>query len=257
MIYDFYILEKKGTCIFHQTFSVIDKKKVEADLISGFFSAMLLFSKEITDKRLEILELENVRLIFREESYKDMDYIFVAFVDENESTAQIQEILEKIADKFFQNYGTMLENWNRNTEIFSGFEKQIELIIIKADIDRFMLIEKLEEIIQIKEKSRLEGISIFNDKGDLMISNMELDSDLKTFLTKSIELQWKTGIKVARTIFSYKQKFLFLEPITDRLIAAILLKPDLSIRLATFLVNNLLGILRTKIAASDQDFQLI
>ncbi|MHA1143781.1 MAG: hypothetical protein ACTSRW_03520 [Candidatus Helarchaeota archaeon] len=255
MIFDFYILEKKGTCIFHQTFSVIDKKKVEADLISGFFSAMLLFSKEITDKRLEILELENVRLIFIESKLDNLEYIFVAFVDENESTAQVQDILRRISEKFFQNFGTKLKAWNRNTELFTGFEKQIELIIIKADIDRFMLIEKLEEIIRIKEKSRLEGLAIFTNKGDLMISNIELKQPLKSYLTRAIECQWKTGVAITRSILTYEGRLLFIEPISDYLLAAILMKQNVSIKMASFLAENLIGILKTKIIASEHEFQ--
>lgn len=253
MIFDFYILEKKGTCIFHQNFSVIDKKKVEADLISGFFSAMFMFSKEISDRRLEILELEGVRLIFEEgilEGGEDQ-YIFVAFVDESESTTQIQDILSKIKSKFLQNYGKILISWNRNTEVFNGFEKQIELIIIKADLDRFMLIEKLEEIIQIRERTHLEGIAIYTIMGDLMISDTELPQALKSYISKTIELQLKTKIAISRSILTFEGKYLFIRPISDNLIAAILMKPSIAFRVAETLSESLFSLLRSKISNVD------
>ncbi|MHA1145113.1 MAG: hypothetical protein ACTSRW_10280 [Candidatus Helarchaeota archaeon] len=247
MIYDFYILERSGTCIFHQAFSALDRKQVEADLISGFFSAMCLFSREIADKHLEILELEDVRLVFTEDKLDNQEYIFVAFVDENESVLQIQDILKKISKKFFQNYKHILKNWNRDTEIFTDFQKQIELIIIKADIDRFMLIEKLEEIVKIEQQTHLEGLSIYTSKGDLMISNIELPSPLKKFISRTIECQFKTSVKIDELFFKYETKYILIRPITNSLVGVFLTAPKTPFKLGISLADNLVKILKEKI----------
>ncbi len=223
MYYDIYILESKGTCVYHQQFSELKDRRVGPDLISGFFSAMCLFSKELINKKPEIMEIEDVRLVFNE--YKD--HIFVAIIDENESIAQVQELLSKISQKFFQNYGTYLEKWDRDVELFRGFEKQVELIIIKADIDRIMLIEKLENLLDLKDE-KIDGILILTSRGDAMLSSIT-NEKIKQYIVKLIENNWRSGILSGQMIIRMNDQYVLIEQLSDFLMGAILMQNHISI----------------------------
>lgn len=227
MYYAIYILEKKGTCIFHQKFSEIRDTKAGPDLISGFFSAMYLFSKEIIHKKAEIMEIEDVRLVFRD----SRNYIFVAIVDQYESIAQVQDILDKIIIKFFQNYEKYLENWDRDTELFKEFEKQIELIIIKADIDRMTLIEKLENLLDLGEDSKIKGVLILTSRADLMLSSIK-DEKITRYIVKLIENNWRMGISIKEMAVQLNNHYIIIEHISDFLLAALIMDADISLRLS-------------------------
>ncbi|MHA1378438.1 MAG: hypothetical protein ACTSRG_08655 [Candidatus Helarchaeota archaeon] len=242
MYYDIYILESKGTCIFHQQFSEMKDRKVGPDLISGFFSAMCLFSKELINKRPEIMEIEDVRLVFRERE----NYIFVAIVDDKESIAQVQDILDKISFKFHQNYEAYLKNWDRDIELFNGFEKQIELIIIKADIDRIMLIEKLENLLELKDESRIEGLLILTSRGDMMLSSIQNDK-IKKYIVKLIENNWRLGVHSRQMIIRMNSQFIVIEQISDFLMAAILMENHISIERSREICKVLFKNLREKV----------
>jgi len=224
LYYDIYILESKGTCIFHQQFSELKNRKVGPDLISGFFSAMCLFSKELINKMPEIMEIEDVRLVFRERK----GYIFVAIIDEIESIAQVQDILDRISLKFYQNYNKYLDDWDRDVELFRGFEKQIELIIIKADIDRIMLIEKLENLLELESESRIEGILILTSRGDLMLSSIQ-NNKIRKYIVKLIENNWRMGIHSKQMIIRMNSQYVIVEQVSDFLMAAILMENHISI----------------------------
>ncbi|NVM05287.1 MAG: hypothetical protein HWN67_23415 [Candidatus Helarchaeota archaeon] len=223
MYYDIYILESKGTCVYHQQFSELKDRRVGPDLISGFFSAMCLFSKELINKKPEIMEIEDVRLVFSESN----DYIFVAIIDENESIAQVQDILNKISLKFFQNYGRYLEKWDRDVEVFRGFEKQVELIIIKVDIDRIMLIEKLENLLELKD-DKIDGILILTSRGDAMLSSIT-NEKYKQYIVKLIENNWRSGIHSKQMIIRMNDQYVLIEELSDFLMGAILMQNHIEI----------------------------
>lgn len=208
-------------------FTEMKDRQVGPDLLSGFFSAMCLFSKELINKKPEIMEIEDVRLVFKE--YEG--YIFVAIVDENESIAQIQDILNKISIKFLQNYESYLKNWDRNVEIFNDFGKQIEMVIIKADIDRMMLIEKLENLLESGDQSKIEGILILTTKGDLMLSGIS-DNKLKQYLVKTIENNWRMGFQIKQMVIQLNYHHVIIEQISDFLLAAVVLKNYITIDFA-------------------------
>ncbi|MHA1386239.1 MAG: hypothetical protein ACTSR3_21000 [Candidatus Helarchaeota archaeon] len=225
MFYDIYILKKSGACLFHQQFYNVKENNLEVDLISGFFSAIILFTSQFINKKLEIMEIEYLRLIFREKN----DYIFVAFVDENESISQVFEILDKIGNGFFEVYGEILNNWNFDREIFQGFDKIIEKIITKEDINRILLIEKIAKIINFGEKSDFEGILIFTNKAELMFSNI-VDDRLSRFLIKLIENNEKIGFGFDQIIINKNNQIMRIDRISKSLISVILFKHDVSIK---------------------------
>ena len=193
------------------------------------------------------MEIEDVRLVFSEKS----DYIFVAIVDENESIAQVQDILDKISRKFLQNYENYLKNWDRDIELFKGFEKQIELIIIKADIDRIMLIEKLENLMEFGGKSRIEGLIILTSRGDLMLSSV-VNNNIKQYIVRLIENNWRMGVHSKQMIIRMNSQYVIIEQISDLMMAALLMENHISIErsreISSVIFENLKKQVKTQIA---------
>ena len=223
-------------------FSELKEQCVGPDLISGFFSAMCLFSKELINKKPEIMEIEDIRLVFRESG----EHIFVAIVDENESIAQVQDILDKIRVKFYQNYGSYLSNWDRDIELFRGFEKQIEMVIIKADIDRIMLIEKLENLLEVEDDSKIDGLLILTSKGDLMLSSIK-NTKIQQYVVKIIENNWRMGVSTKHMSIELDRQQILIEEISNFLISAIVMKKDVSIELARTICKYLFKKLRLQV----------
>ena len=242
MYYEIYILQKSGTCLFHQRLYNLKERQVMTQLVTGFFSAMFAFTSEFVDKKLEIMEIEYLRLVFEEFN----DYIFVAFVDEYESLIQVKEILKTIAETFFDIYLGVLKTWNSNLEIFKGFDKEIERILIKNDIDRMFLIEKLSELLEFEEEPEVEGLFVYTTKAELMLSTTP-DDEITQFISKLIETNQHLGFNFDTITITRNNQQLMIKKISEFLIAAILLKPNLSFNTVTAISEYLFKKFRTSI----------
>lgn len=212
------------------------------DLISGFFSAIFSFTSQFINKRLEILEIEYLRLIFRELD----EYMIVAFVDEYESITQVREILDKILKRFFELYRGTLSDWDFDLDVFEGFDKEIEAIMSTEDVNRMLLIEKMGNLTEKGKENEIQGIFIFTCKGELMFSNI-VDENLSQFLSKLIDNNNRISFKFDQIIIFRNNQYIIIENISDSLITAVLINPEISIDRARAVCKLLFKAIKGKI----------
>ncbi|TFG00957.1 MAG: hypothetical protein EU541_00710 [Promethearchaeota archaeon] len=114
---DIWILDKAGIVVFHRTFEELD-----AQLFGGLMSALNSFSKNLSEEGLTSFELSDKRFAI----YRRSEFLFVGNSANKIKEKRIFQELEVIADKFFQIYGTILDKWQGDINVFSNFENHIE-----------------------------------------------------------------------------------------------------------------------------------
>lgn len=231
--------------MFHKSFYNNEKRNLEPDLISGFFSAIFSFSHSLLNKNPEVLEISYIKIIFKETE----DYIFSAVVDENESIPQVIKNLEKISEKFLEIFAEILEDWNSDRTIFSIFNETIEKILVENDIKRMVFLENITEIKDLIEIGKIHGILIFTSTAELMFSNI-VDDKLNQFLVKIIEAGELIKYKFTPMIFNNENYNIFIEDLPNSLIIAILMDQDVSIIKAQKIYDFIFEKLK------DRDFEL-
>ena len=66
LIHALFILQEGGVCIYHRFFSD-EFKDLQVDLITPFISAIMTFSEKVISKKLEVLEMGEMRFVIRKE----------------------------------------------------------------------------------------------------------------------------------------------------------------------------------------------
>ena len=80
IIHSLFILEEGGVCFYNRNYSEI-LKDLKVDLITPFFSAIFTFSQKVVERKLEVLEMSDMRFVFT----KERGYIFVILSDTQEN----------------------------------------------------------------------------------------------------------------------------------------------------------------------------
>jgi len=85
MIKNFYIINKNGTCIYYINFDQYNKPKNDPNIVSGFFSSVIMFLS-INDPKSYINDYKVCYLEWKKESiyfYEFQDYYFIFDSDKN------------------------------------------------------------------------------------------------------------------------------------------------------------------------------
>jgi hypothetical protein len=98
-IHTLYILQETGVCIYSIHFTK-KLEELDTDLITALFSALISFSKDLTSRGLEILEMIDLKIAFK---IKD-GMIFVIISDLTASSIFLIDCLEKISHWFLDYY---------------------------------------------------------------------------------------------------------------------------------------------------------
>ncbi len=117
VLQDIWILDKAGIVVFHRTFGELD-----AQLFGGLMSALNSFSKNLSEEGLTSFEISKKKFAI----YRRKKFLFVGNAATKVKEKRIFKELEIIADKFFQTYEDILENWQGDISLFSNFENEIE-----------------------------------------------------------------------------------------------------------------------------------
>jgi hypothetical protein len=132
LLQDIWILADSGVVLFHRVFD----ENIDATLFGGMLSAINSFAEELTKGGLSNFELANKFFIL----LKKENYLFIANASKKYNFKKLKQELEIIMGKFFELYPKdLLNNWNGDTSLFTGFEKEVE--------------ESLEDTIQKLEKA--------------------------------------------------------------------------------------------------------
>ena len=123
-----FVISTDGHCLFSKTSSeYLDQNAVQ---ISGFISAILLFSNEVIGKTSgESLKTINFERIQFHVKLKN-EIIFAYLIEKREDSIDIDYFTELIAEDFLDTFPTELKNFNGHVSVFREFESHIEKYLI-------------------------------------------------------------------------------------------------------------------------------
>ncbi|MHA1144281.1 MAG: hypothetical protein ACTSRW_06045 [Candidatus Helarchaeota archaeon] len=180
--YDIWILDSSGLCVFHKPF---DHRKFDTDLITGFFSALIQFTKEVVNEHLDILDMTKKRFVI----HRAKNLILVALVDSSAAISSVRENLIKLRDVFLKNFGeNWYETWDGNIKLFHEIGPAIDEIFEKKEI--FGEIESREEfqklLHSLNEMNEVKGSALLTETGSPIISY--LNAEVLLSVVKHIEV---------------------------------------------------------------------
>lgn len=118
VVQDLWILSDSGIVLFSRVYD----PKINEQLFGALMTALNSFAGELSSGGLTSFELKSIRFNL----IKKKKYIFVANSSRKVKEKRVFEELKRISEKFFENYGIVLENWDSDISIFSDFHNKIE-----------------------------------------------------------------------------------------------------------------------------------
>ena len=123
-----FIITEDGHCLFSKTIN--EYLEQNAIQISGFISAILLFSKEVIGKKngenLKTINFERTQFHVKMKN----EIIFAYLIENREDSIDIDYFTEIIAEDFLNTFSTQLQNFNGRVSAFREFETHIEKYLI-------------------------------------------------------------------------------------------------------------------------------
>lgn len=190
-IYSLFILEDSGVCFYHKTFS--DQfKDLNVDLITPFFSAIFTFAQQAINRRLEVLEMGDMRFVFK----KEKGYIFVILASSKMNLLFLKTRLEKINNIFFMFFDQLFDK-NRTKFIENQkFDNLIEMLIYGKDelqkVEKSGMYQKIVDYFrELISKREIAGAALLTTKGALIYSSVP--RVLLQRIMKELEIRFMTG----------------------------------------------------------------
>ena len=160
-------------------------------MITPFFSAILGFTDTVISRKLDILELGDLRFVFRVEN----GLIFIILSESTENLLFISNILEKIADAFI--HGLKNLKWHLQEVVENpAFDNLIESFIVGEDEvlqykakEGYM--ETIEFISNYISENEISGAAILTSSGATIYSTLSEDVFNKTMRELEIRHQTK------------------------------------------------------------------
>ncbi|MFW9830694.1 MAG: hypothetical protein ACFFD8_02860 [Candidatus Thorarchaeota archaeon] len=114
MLHVVYLMHPSGVCLLDQKFGELE---LDSTLVAGFFSAIREFARMISKGKGEARIVEMGEFYI---TYAAGDYIVVAaVVDKEDNRLQVLQALDKVIDRFSQQYENTLKTWDGKLVFFS------------------------------------------------------------------------------------------------------------------------------------------
>jgi len=156
LIRNVWVIEKtSGRCLFHRTYG---RELKEADLISGFLSALTSFSEsELEGEKLSVVETEGRKWVYR---YADPLIVVAtgAKADpESHMKAQVSYLANSFLDTFPELKGekgrSYLRNWSGERSQFSKFEPLVDQLVTQwSKVDNVNKAAKAQDVTEVYQK---------------------------------------------------------------------------------------------------------
>lgn len=149
-----WIIDKEaGICIFEQNFKPMPTE-INADLVSGFFIALINFAQEMAGQSIEFLQLKTLRIYFS----PIQSFVFALAVSPSpETNDKIYSMIGKIQNRFETRFQTILEKgYFGQTSLFDSFATDVEAVVGQKAESTSFLKEKAEEVKKYYEIARNE-----------------------------------------------------------------------------------------------------
>ncbi|MHA1340609.1 MAG: hypothetical protein ACTSRZ_17915 [Promethearchaeota archaeon] len=177
-INNIWILERDtSVCIFEYN---LVQYKYDADLIGGFISAIFSFGNELVKDQIQSIQFKEFTL-----SVKLIDKIFLIVSFKNSAPIKrINQFINKISNKFIEDFGDALKNFCGNIEVFSEFLQYLDKILNSNHINKVFLkkkqFNKLDENIFLE--SDYEEFKIMN-----LFNRIDVEDDYLEFDKLKVE----------------------------------------------------------------------
>lgn len=188
-IHSMFILKETGTAIYHKSFS--NEIEYNINMISSFFSAIFSFSDKVVSRRLEVLEMSDLRFTFRSEG----DLIFTILSDLSVSILFLKTRLERIRTIFHEKFPNPKELKDYQQIEDEEFDEQIDSIITgKGEL--FKGKEVYQKIIQLFKDFQMQneiiGAAVLSTEGNIIYSSLPNEILIRSL--KELEIRFKTGV---------------------------------------------------------------
>jgi hypothetical protein len=128
------IARDSGVCIFEAQLDEEDRD-IDGDLIAGFFTAILQFSRELSKTDIKSMNMSDGKLLFSANEVA----LFVLWAEDDCPRIKSEDVLRNLESAFCNKYGDCLANWGGNINEFSDFGPVVEDVANANIIDRISL----------------------------------------------------------------------------------------------------------------------
>lgn len=125
MLLEVFIIQKGSSfLLLHRSFT---KTTIAMNgvLFSGMISAISLFTKELQIGQITHFETGDHRVLIT--TYDDI--IVVGIVEEKKEDEFVEDSLKQISDQFWHQFGSTLQDWNGDTQVFESFAEIVNEIV--------------------------------------------------------------------------------------------------------------------------------
>ncbi len=162
------ILKKSGICIYSRNFTK-KFKNLNVNLVSSFISAISTFSEEVTQRKLEILEMMDIRFVFKIQD----DFIYVLLADLNISPQFLVYSLNRISKaflRFYKKYNNSIDyRAIKNKRLDIGFDLLIRGLI---DYRHNFYIKTTSLMKKLVNENEILGAAVISIKGNVIYSSL-------------------------------------------------------------------------------------
>ncbi|MFX1259553.1 MAG: hypothetical protein ACFFAN_16995 [Promethearchaeota archaeon] len=161
MIHAVFIIYK-GVCLFSRQYS---EKNIKTLLFSAFLTALTQFAKEVSNKNLRKLVIEDeIFSLSRNE-----DILFV-YQHDKIKESKLEKISNELSTKFLELFKPELKEWNGEVSMFNKFEQEADKILSMKGKSKII---EMERFLQEKKFKRLEKMKKKAIDGKLTLIEME------------------------------------------------------------------------------------
>jgi len=136
MIYNIWIIDSSGLCIFHRSYGGF---KTDPHLISGFFTAIYNFAREVGGDRLETVSMQDMAFTF----LVSKNILFVVASDDKTGSEgkELLKIIEKEFFKRFERRLVLFSDMLRETPEVLAFQHFVDALVEKINARPTVLVE--------------------------------------------------------------------------------------------------------------------
>ncbi|MHA1680004.1 MAG: hypothetical protein ACTSUE_03285 [Promethearchaeota archaeon] len=122
-VFNLLIIDKEsGLCVFKQDFEDLPNH-VDPEIMGGFFTAMMCFSRRIAEQEIKYIQLEGIRFYF----HVGESIALISATKNSVKLGTIKSFLQRVHDKFEKKYKEVINSGELNeTRLFASFAVEIE-----------------------------------------------------------------------------------------------------------------------------------
>ncbi len=184
-IHSLFILKSSGACLYNRDFT--DVANYDINFITPFFSAIFSFSEKVISKRLEVLEMGNLRFTFK----SDGELIFTILSDTSVSILFLDTRLEIISREFHERFPELEEVKDYQQIEDPEFEESIDEIITGKIFKGQDLYRKVIQLFKdFQMQNEIIGAAALSTDGNIIYSSLPNDILIRSL--KELEIRFKT-----------------------------------------------------------------